>query len=59
MLKTIRSSDSAQRDDDDKVIEGGKNLLKSKKLKNVKSGIQMRIGAMGEPTFLIPGAKKA
>ena len=61
MLKTTGSSDSAQGDDDDEVVGGGgdKNLSKSKKLKNTKSGIQTCIGAMGEPTFLTPNAREA
>ena len=61
MLKTTGSSDSAQRDDDDEVVRGGgdKNLSKSKKSKNTKSGIQTRIEAIGEPTFLTPGAREA
>ena len=61
MLKTTRSSDSAQRDDDNEVVGGGgdRNLSKSKKSKNAKSGIQTGIGAMGEPTFLTPSAREA
>ena len=61
MLKTTGSSDSAQRDDDDEVVGGGgdRNLSKSKKSKNTKSGSQTRIGATGEPTFLTPGAREA
>ena len=60
MLKTTGSSDLAQRDNDDEVVGGGdRNLSKSKKSKNTKSGIQTRIGATGEPTFLIPGAGEA
>ena len=56
MLKTTGLLDSAQRDDDDEVIGGGsndRNLSKSKKLKNAKSRIQIRIRTTGEPTFLI------
>ena len=61
MFKTTGSSDLPQRDDDDKVVGGGgdKNLAKSKKSKNAKFGIQMHIGATGEPIFLTPGAKEA
>ena len=60
MLKTTGSSDLAQRDNDDEVVGGGdRNLSKSKKSKNTKSGIQTRIGATGEPTFLTPGAREA
>ena len=66
MLKTTGSSDSAPRlgADDDEVVGGGgkaddKRLSKSKKSKNTKSGIQTRIGATGEPTFLTPGAREA
>ena len=60
MLKTTRLSDLAQKDDNDEVVGGGgkKNLSKSKKSKNVKSGIQMRIRAMEESTFLIPDTRK-
>ena len=66
MLKTTRSSDSAQRElgaDDNEVVGGGgkvdnRNLSKSKKLKNIKSGIQTHVKAMGKPTFLISGNKK-
>ena len=51
----------ALRDDDNEVVGGGgdRNLSKSKKLKNTKSGIQTYIRAMGEPTFLTPSAKEA
>ena len=62
MLKIIGSSDTAQRDDDNEVFrDGGKdrNLSKSKKSKNAKFGIQTHIGAIGEPTFLTPGAREA
>ena len=61
MLKTTRSSDSTQGDDDNEVVGGGgdRNLSKSKKSKNTKSGSQTRIGATGEPTFLTPGAREA
>ena len=63
MLKTTGSSDSPQRDDDDEVVGGGanKNLFKSKskKSKNAKSRVQMRLGATGEPTFLNPNATEA
>ena len=60
MLKTTGSSDLAQRDDDNEVVEGGdRNLSKSKKSKNAKSGVQTRLGATKEPTFLTPGAKEA
>ena len=52
MLKTTGSLDSALRDDDDEVVEGsGRTLSKSKKSKNAKSGIQMRHGDTGEPTY--------
>ena len=61
MLKTTGLSDLAQRDDDNEVLGGGgdRNLSKFKKSKHTKSGIQTRIGGMGEPTFLIPGAREA
>ena len=66
MLKTTGSSDSAPRlgADDDEVVGGGgkaedQNLSKSKKSKNVKSGVQTRLGATGEPTFLTPDAREA
>ena len=62
MLKTTGSSDSVQGDDDDEVVGGGgdRNLSTSKsKSKKSKSGIQTRIGAKGEPTFLTPDAREA
>ena len=61
MLKTTGSSDSAQRDDDNEVVGGGgdRNLSKSKKSKNAKSGIQTCVEATGEPTFLTPSTRKA
>ena len=66
MLKTTRSLDLAARlgTNDDKVVGGGskaddQNLSKSKKSKIVKSGVQTRLGAMGEPTFLTPSVKEA
>ena len=60
MLKTTGSSDLAQRNDNDEVVRGGgdSNLSKSKNSKNTKSGIQTRIRATGEFTFLIPGARE-
>ena len=59
MLKTTRSLNLAQRDHDNKVIggDGNKNLSKSKKLKNAKSGIQTHIGATRKPIFLTSGAR--
>ena len=66
MLKMTGSLDLAPRlgANDDEVVGGGgkadnRNLLKSKKSKNVKSRKQMHIGAKGEPTFLIPNAREA
>ena len=61
ILKTTRLSDPAQKDNDDEVVGGGgdKNLSKCKMSENDKSEIQTRIGATGEPTFLIPGAREA
>ena len=63
MLKMIGSSDSPQGDDNDEVVGSGgdRNLSKSKskKSKNANSGVQRRLGATGEPTFLTPDAKKA
>ena len=61
MLKTTGSSDSPQGDDDDEVVRGGgdRNKSKAKKLKNAKSGVQTRLGATGEPTFLTPDARDA
>ena len=63
MLKITISLDLASRlgDNDDEVLRGrdkadDKNL--SKKSKNIKSGIQMGIGATGKPIFLTPGAKE-
>ena len=60
VLKTTGSSDSPLRDNGDKVVGGGRdrNRSKSKKLKNAKSGIQTRIRAMGEPTFLTSSARE-
>ena len=65
MLKTIGLSDSTPRlgDNDNEVVgSGGKaedqNLSKSKKSKNVKSGVQTGLGAMVKPTFLTPDTKK-
>ena len=42
------------------VIGSGKadDRNSSKKLKNIKSGIQTRIGTMGEPIILTPSAKE-
>ena len=60
MLKTTGSSDSALKDDDDEVVEGGdRNLSKSKKSKNAKSGVQTRLGATEKLTFLTPDAREA
>ena len=61
MLKMTGSLDLAKRDNDNEVVGGGsdKNLSKSKKSKNTKFGIQTRIRATGEPTFLTPGAREA
>ena len=61
MLKTTGSSDSTHRDNDNEVVGGGddKNLSKSKKSKNAKSGIQTHIGATGEPTFLTSDTREA
>ena len=60
MLKTTGSSDLALRNDDDEVVEGGdRNLSKSKKSKNAKFGVQTRLGATEEPTFLTLDARKA
>ena len=60
MLKIIRSSDLAQRDNNNEIVESGsdKNLSKSKKSKNVKAQIQIYIKATGKSTFLTPGARK-
>ena len=64
MLKIIRSSNLAPRKlGANEVIEGDskaddRNLSKSKKFKNAKSGIQMRIGAMGESSFLTPNVRE-
>ena len=62
MLKTTRSSDSTQRDDNNEVVGGGgndRNLSKSKKSKNAKSGIQTRLSTTGEPTFLTSNTREA
>ena len=66
MLKTTRLSNLASRlgaNNNAVVGDGGKaddkNLLKSKKSKNAKSKIQMRLGAMGKPIFLTSNAREA
>ena len=62
MFKTTGSSDSARKNDDNEVIGGDgndKNLSKSKKSKNAKSGIQTHIKATEEPIFLTSGAREA
>ena len=66
MLKTTGSSDSALslRADDNEIVGGGgkaedQNLSKSKKSKNVKSGVQTHLGTAGEPIFLTPNAREA
>ena len=64
MLKTIRLLDLAPRlaaNDNEVVGDGGKanNRNSFKKLKNIKSGIQTRIGATKKLTFLTSIAKKA
>ena len=66
MLKTIRLLDLTLRElvaNDNEVIRSGskvdnRNLSKSKKSKNVKSGIQTLVGAMEESTFLTSGTKE-
>ena len=59
MSKTTQLSDSAQRNNDNNVIGGdsNRNLSKSKKLKNDKSGIQTYIKATGKPMFLTLGIR--
>ena len=54
-------SNLAQKDDDNEIVRDGgdRNLSKSKKSKNAKSGIQMHFGATGEPKFLTPDAREA
>ena len=61
MLKITELLDLAQKDNDNEFVKGGsdRNLSKSKKLKNDKSGIQTRIKATEEPTFLTCSAKEA
>ena len=61
-----RSSDLVSRlgTDVDEVVGGGgkadgKNLSQSKKSKNVKSGIQTRLGAIEEPIFLTSDTREA
>ena len=47
--------------DDNKVVGGGngdRHLSKSKKSKNAKFGIQIRIRAIEEPIFLTPSTKE-
>ena len=60
MLKTTESSDSPPRNNDDEFLGGGgdRNLSKSKKLKNAKSGIQTRIKVMEKTIFLTSSAKE-
>ena len=65
ILKTTRSSDLALKElGANNIVRGGgkaddRNLSKSKKFKNAKSGIQTYIGAMGEPTSLTPSNKES
>ena len=62
ILKMTRSSDSAQRDNNNEVVGGvgnDRNLSKSKKSKNAKSGIQIRIRATRKPIFLILDIREA
>ena len=65
ILKTTGPSDSTPKEpqaNDNEFVGGGrddKNLSKSKKSKNAKSGIQIHIGAMGEPIFLISDTREA
>ena len=63
ILKSTGSSDTPWRNNDDEVVGGGgdRNLSKSKSkmLKNAKSGVQTRLGAMEESTFLTPDAREA
>ena len=65
LLKTTRSSNLAPRELGANGVVGGdgkaddRNISKSKKSKNAKSGIHTRVGAAGQPTFLTPGAREA
>ena len=61
MLKTIRSLDSTPEDNENEVAGAGgdRNLFKSKKSKNAKSGIQTCIRAIGELMFLTSSAREA
>ena len=61
VLKAFRADDNKVIKIGGKVNEMVKNLSKSKKSKNTKSKIPTytNIGAMGEPIFLIFGAKEA
>ena len=65
MLKTTELSNLASRElGTNEVVGGGgkaddRNLSKSKKSKNTKSGIQTHVGATREPTFLTLSARKA
>ena len=61
MLKTTGSSDSSQKNDDNEVVggDGDRNFSKSKKSKNGKSGVQIRLGAIEKPTFLTSDTKEA
>ena len=60
MLKTIGLLVSALRDDDNTIVKDGddRNLSKSQKSKNAKSGIQTYMGATEEPMFLSFGVKE-
>ena len=61
MLKMIRSLNLPPGDDNDEGISGGgdRNLSKSKKSKNAKSGNQTYIEATEEPKFLTFKAREA
>ena len=62
MLKTTRSLDLPQKDDNDEVVGGGDNRnlskSKSKKSKNVMSGVQTHLDATSKPIFLTLDAKE-
>ena len=61
ILKTNRSSDLTQRDDDNQVDRGSSNdrSLSKSMLKNAKSRIQTHIRATREPIFLNSGTREA
>ena len=61
MAGSLNSTPRELENNDNKVVRGcdkADDINLSKKSKNVKSGIQTHVRAMGEPTFLNPSAKE-